>query len=297
MKGTILLRCLDFDDRVGQMIDEFERTLPQFEIILVPDRTGENHGCDDSEIISDHKVLPITQQWIADQGLHTAHPGAYTGWLCGDYVFYRALEEEWDYAWLVEPDVYFLNGSVDMLRRLGEFDHDLIATKFGPATQWWFWTQAWRNFDGNSDAYAMNFPLVRCSRRLAVDALTERRRISQSIRPDISLYPNDEVLLASVAVKKQRSVLNLTDIFFEQFRYWSTTAVANIDDLAEYETSPQVVHSGKHKDEFMTRVTQMWHSSSHLDQGKKKFFLQSLASANKSTVIEFVEYLWDASTN
>ena len=126
-KTVILIRCVNYNEAVSRLIDTLQSSLPGWTIIAVPDCL--NAASDDIDrIVADFPVaaLPLTETFISENNLHLH--GNRTGWLCGDYVVYRALELDWEYAWVVEPDVHFLNGAADILKRTQALEYDLLAT-------------------------------------------------------------------------------------------------------------------------------------------------------------------------
>lgn len=59
-----------------------------------------------------------------------------TGWSSADYVFYRSLDNDWDHAWVVEPEGYFANGSIQIFAELRSDYSDLVATEYFDAGNW-----------------------------------------------------------------------------------------------------------------------------------------------------------------
>lgn len=76
----------------------------------------------------------------------------------GVYVLYRVIDLDWDFAWIVEPDLYFLNGAERTLERLQQFDHDLVATHLWPSGEHWMWGRALLDVLPDLRPHAMAFP-------------------------------------------------------------------------------------------------------------------------------------------
>lgn len=283
----ILIRCVEFDRRIEEMIQAFNSYLQGWTVLAVPDLLGKS----DSEIddcLAEFPIdtLPITDDFIRNHGLHYAHEGAQTGWLCGDYALYRALEKDWDYAWIVEPDVFFLNGAEDYLKRFQLLDHDLLATNVWPTGRHWMWGRALDDVVPELSLGAMAFPLLRCSRELALDALGLRRQIARKLREE-TLFPNDEVVVATAARENGRRSLNIVSLFEEGFRYFGTEVKKNVDDLQKRHSDPLVVHAGRRREQFSEFLEGYWNGAMNGNQARKRQFLSALGSCDVDTIVDF----------
>ncbi|OFK64502.1 hypothetical protein [Corynebacterium sp. HMSC074A09] len=288
-RTVILIRCVEFDQRVSEMVDSFKVYLPGWTVIAVPDMLGKSDGGVKSAL-GDYPIitLPITDEFVRSNGLHYAPNVNKTGWLCGDYVLYRALEKEWDYAWVVEPDVFFLNGAEKYLKRLQLLEHDLLATQVWPTGRNWMWGKALDDVIPGLTLGAMSFPLLRCSRELALEALELRRRVAENSM-DAALLPNDEVIVATAARNSGKSSLNIMTLYEEEFQHFGTEVKRNVDDLQRSYSEPLIVHSGRGKDEFMEFLSFYWHGTLDGNKARKRQFLSALATCNIETVVEFLE--------
>ncbi|WP_149029421.1 hypothetical protein [Corynebacterium halotolerans] len=202
---------------------------------------------------------PLTEKFVEESGLTFWNDRRRTGWACGDYVFYRALGRAWDYAWIIEPDVYFLNGTPSLLPSLAELDTDLITTNFWQASENWYWRKPLADILPSTDVHAMAFPLARVSRRLAESAFELRKRLVSEAKPG-SRIPNDESVLATAAHMSDFTALDLKKKFPSEFRYWSTVLKYPINDLRAHENQPLVIHSGLEDEDFMSYAMALWES-------------------------------------
>lgn len=46
-------------------------------------------------------AIALTDDFVRESKLHFETKN--TGWSSGDYVFYRSLDKDWEYAWVVTP--------------------------------------------------------------------------------------------------------------------------------------------------------------------------------------------------
>lgn len=288
-RTVLLIRCVKFNARISEMIQSFEKFLPGWSILAVPDAIGQSED-EIQRICAEFPVeaLPITDDFIRSTGLHYAPKSGRTGWLCGDYVLYRVLEKEWDFAWIVEPDVFFLNGAEDYLRRLQLLHHDLLATRVWPTGRNWMWGKALDDVIPGLELGAMSFPLLRCSRALAFDALRLRREIATNLG-DSTLFPNDEVVVATAARSSGKTSLNIMSLFEEEFRFFSTEVKKNVDDLQERYSEPLFVHAGRHEEEFMAFLQQYWQGAIEGNEARKQHLLSALRTCDTETVVGFLE--------
>lgn len=141
-------------------------------------------------------VLPMTKDFLEEQRL--GYYGGRTGWRCGDYVAYRALAEDWDSAWIVEPDVAFLNGSERIFEDFEAISADLVCSQFRDTVEDWWWRKGMLDLMPELSVFGMEFPILRISRRLVLTSLDLRRKLDGRLAPKIQI-PNDEAVVASAA--------------------------------------------------------------------------------------------------
>ena len=258
----ILIRCQSYTNRLGELVEQLRDIKPgedwSYEIAVVPDRL---HQEDVSELTEFDglgvKVLPMNRGFLRSHRLHYYEEPERTGWACGDYVLYRALSEKWDYAWVIEPDVYFLNGALDVFARCEDLTHCLIATHLWPAAGNWMWRKQLQWFYPNDQIYAMAFPLLRASRTVVESGLSVRQSITEEM-PKNARVPNDESIISSVAHWSGEGVLDLKSAAPDVFRYWSTAMRFPVRDIREASDSPLIVHSGLEPREFLAYLHELW---------------------------------------
>jgi len=175
------------------------------------------------------------------------------GWKCGDYCYYVALEREWEYLWLVEPDVAFVNGASDILVKADTSTADLIGTRIGQRNPSWPWAERLAKASDFAEIRAVFFPLTRVSRRLAVSLLEARRVISARLAADDTLrVPNDESVVATVALESGASTLDLKAEHPEVFDLW-TWGVKFWRPDVEAQGRPLIAHPVYSREEFVER--------------------------------------------
>ncbi|MGP5344947.1 hypothetical protein [Corynebacterium casei] len=294
-KTVILVRCQKWEPRVKELVNQLQHSLPKWTIYAVPDCISlssdeRDEVCEEFEI----PVLPLTLDFVEENGLHAQKTR--TGWVCGDYVIYRALEEDWEYAWVIEPDVYFLNGAESIIDRLQKLDHDLLATHLWKAGDGWVWTPVLRDLLPDLKVHAMAFPFFRISRRVAVQALRLRQEITPLLSPAAKI-PNDESVLATAAFNSHASMLDIRSLYEEHFHTWSTVTKASIEDIQQSRSEPLVVHSGQTREKFVNQMHSYWKGAMEGSDFCRTQLFRSLDTASKDTVISFLERALDSVGN
>ncbi len=81
-------------------------------------------------IVPDLPVADIDNDWVANAGL-VDNPD--WGWRCGDYFYYRLREvfPDYDYYWLIEPDVAITGDAELFFKSFDTADADLLGYKPG----------------------------------------------------------------------------------------------------------------------------------------------------------------------
>ena len=71
-------------------------------------------------------VIDIDNAWVKANDL--AAYGDW-GWRCGDYFYYalRQVRPDYDYYWMIEPDVYFHGDARDFFSSFDQVQHDLLG--------------------------------------------------------------------------------------------------------------------------------------------------------------------------
>lgn len=287
----ILIRCMGADPRVLELYSQLKESFSGVRIVAVPDLLRENSLSELAKFKeSGIPVLPITKDYLAQADLAEAE--SRTGWVCGDYVFYRALELEWDYAWIVETDVYFLNGAERVLAELGQVHHDLVGTGFRKEGRGWHWYEPLADLDLGMEVHAMSFPLVRMSREFTKKAYDLRKTIATKMQPGQRM-PNDESVVSTLAHSGEFSILNLRPLIGDVFKYWDTVTRYNIDDISEGDTAQRIVHSGRTAEQFDKYLRDQMRLALQGNKVSQHRILSCLNAASKDTSLRFIRSLLD----
>ena len=123
-----------------------------------------------------------------------------SGWRCGDYFLYaaRRLHPEYDFFWMIEPDVYLNFQNLSEFFGLFELESivDIIAAEISVPEENWFWRFGMNQL-GYTDVMRCFYPLIRISSR-AIDYLYECRKSMTEkfkLKSDVLSahhWPNDE---------------------------------------------------------------------------------------------------------
>ena len=272
----VVIRSTTIGERETNLANQL-LNLNLFRVLAVLDATGAKTAVCTNGVEPFDDALVMTDDWVQGEGLHHARAEQTrgTGWLCGDYVFYRILELNWDYAWVVEPDVFFLNGGQRIFTDTASFTHDVIASNIGLADDW-YWATPFNKLVPEMAPARIDFPLVRVSRKAAEKSLELRREISRRLDGREVLIPNDESVVGSTLFQNKLTFLDMADRWPELFQYWSTNAKFNVDDLAQLESSPLIVHSGKRVEEYLECALSIWEKANNGWSGQAEYLFESL---------------------
>lgn len=287
MPQTFFIRCTENDRYVVELVDTIQRIVPDARVYAVPDLM--KYAPDEvSQRVQqfDLPTLPITQEFLQENGL--GYYGNKTGWRCGDYVAYRGLSEDWDQAWIIEPDVKFLNGAERILTQLEEDPADLVCRLFRKAGEGWWWRRGMNSLFPDLDVFGMEFCILRVSRRLTEEALAFRREIGELLTPGVQV-PNDEAVFATVAGNGEYAVTDLKTVRPDLLSYWHTDYKYPVDDLARAISVEKIVHSGLHREDFLDYLVQVWRDlSTDAAPKARRRIERSLSAASEETKDEFL---------
>lgn len=242
-RNIALVRTQFIDGRTYELTAQLGGIVGSANVFVVVDEL-ETDAIDAERSVSGmpFRVLPMTRMSLDHLGID--YEGKRTGWKCGDYVLYRALSEDWRNAWVVEPDVHFLNGSEEILSEASVGDDvDLACLNFRHDTSDWFWADSFREWVPGPDVASMAFPIFRISRPLVEFALRIRQDIRRRSLNTTRERPNDESIVASAAKDGKFNVMDLRDGRKSWFDYFSTVIKYHAPSLMSSRFDPLVVHS------------------------------------------------------
>ncbi len=284
-KTIVIVRCVELGARERELIKQIKAANPHWPIIAVTDTIHRVPNKPNTIESDADKMLELDADFVKSSGLHFYLNK--TGWMCGDYVIYKALELDWDFAWVIEPDVYFLNGAEDILSRLQVFDHDLLATHMWIAGDGWLGTGILKEIRPDLTVHAMAFPLLRISRRAAEWSLSLRRSITEKLDPGTKV-PNDEAIVGTAVYNNSGTMLDIRRLYEEHFALWSTLDRVSIEDVSQQSTAPMIVHSGQRKEKFVKQMLGYWKGAVDGSDFCARQLGRSLGTASKQTLLELI---------
>ncbi|WP_127363755.1 hypothetical protein [Brevibacterium linens] len=190
---------------------------------------------------SDYNVIAMNESFMDRNYLFS--PGADVGWRCGDYCYLAVSEAvDFDFIWLIEPDVA-ANFKFDfLLSGVGDNDADLIGSSLRLRSSTWPWFKSMAEL-GHAEVHSVFFPLTRVSRELVGMIRDQRVEMSMSFRSgNQGLYPNDEAVTATTAIEGGFSTLNLQDVFSDMFSHFRWGVKWLYPDVFENFDQPKMVH-------------------------------------------------------
>lgn len=208
--------------------------------------------------------ISLNESFLREQQILSEHPNPKgLGWLCGDY-FYYAFEQavNAEFYWLIEPDVDFTFNDLSLFFSKYETRYDdAFLFNFSPAGEEWNWTNRGKIIF--EKVYQAFYPLSRLSKRAIGACLEERKRLTQIFidrKIDAYQYPNDEVLAATVMVKNNFKVSDLSALWPNSFKYFSYKNSV-IDGYIKFELpSNQVLHPVRGVESFTQLLVNEIHS-------------------------------------
>ncbi|MGB3146755.1 MAG: component of SufBCD complex [Paracoccaceae bacterium] len=136
-------------------------------------------------------VIDLQAEWVLRQGLALVPDW---GWRCGDYFYYalHAARPDYDYYWMVEPDVHFTGPAQTFFEPMQQACEDALGFQLGPFNED---IRFARGLPGMAH-YRAIFALTRFSGRALGRLLALRQKMAEG---HISMrdYPNDELFCFS----------------------------------------------------------------------------------------------------
>lgn len=137
-------------------------------------------------------VVDINQAWLDAQGLGASSDW---GWRCGDYFYYalRQAKPDYDFYWLLEPDVLFTGHARSFFASFNDDTSDLLGIRPQPFNAP---HHPFLETLGHLDPYRAIFAMTRFSDR-ALDRLFELRLENSQIKTGWRGMANDELFTFS----------------------------------------------------------------------------------------------------
>lgn len=196
-------------------------------------------------------VVDIDGTWVDANGLRAIPDWA---WRCGDYFYYalRAAKPDYDFYWLVEPDVYFSSDPTDFFARFSALTTDALGSDIKPYVADIPFTRAL----GGLKPYQAIFPLTRFSGR-ALDDLFARRQAYSRTDAGKRTFANDEIFCFSNMVASE---VHVTDSFESHTPDWfsnrlfATNPTLMLDAVRKDVGPKQICHPVRSRAAFLSAV-------------------------------------------
>ncbi len=226
-KTIIGIRCVNYDKNTQRIYKIIHDIFPKYDILFFSDSL--NRESDDFP--DDVNVFKITKDVLSKAEL--SYSDKKTSWKAGDYAYCLALMYEWDYMWLIEPDIFISQDNYELFRNIDKSKVDLIASVYAEQDKTWFWGDVIKKVTDFDKVFGAFFPLTRLSRRLAEEVYEERKKISEIIDRNKNLeFPNDESVVGCVTYSKEMSALVLKDEYDKQFKHFDWDVDYKYEDIA-----------------------------------------------------------------
>lgn len=227
MKKIIGIRCIKYDEQTQIAYEQIKKIFPDFEIYFIVDATNQNTQESFPEYLH---VEYMTNEALNELNLYYEDPRI--GWVAGDYSYYLLLKYNWDYMWLIEPDVYISPNLYNLIRNI-DMDNkvDLIGAYYGERDSKWSWTNRLTQSTKFNRAFWVFFPFTRLSRNLVTQALKVRQEITQTVKEKKLKLPNDESVIGSVANWKKMTTLSLKNKYPNEMKYFNLRVRYSLADV------------------------------------------------------------------
>ncbi|WP_162302616.1 hypothetical protein [Salinicola lusitanus] len=182
-----------------------------------------------------------------------------SAWLCGDYFLYHVLSSvpDYDYYWLVEPDVYFdFDDISEFLRPLDEVAKDYVVMHYGERRSNWAWYDTVSPYF--ETVYGGPYPLVRLSKAALHFMLAQRQKLSSEYqKTESGRWPNDEAFTATFLANNKFKCSSFNDLGVGLFATKSSFRTG-LPWLREYlvdkPRSNLVYHSALGRDDYIDKL-------------------------------------------
>lgn len=268
----IAIRTHLINGKIAQLVEKLKHQFKPEDIFIVLDGTKSEH-----KKPSDFQVIEITSSTLKDLQLPEITSW---GWRCGDYFLYTiSMSTNYDYYWLIEPDVGFhINGLSRLINDTRNDTSDFLAVGHGIRTEEWYWSRHLRN----KKKYGCLFPLTRTS-KMAIKFLYESRVQLASELGSINEinWPNDEGFVSTSLEEKNYVCKDLQSVTTLDFKNFSSS----IPILDTNQTEFSIFHPCLDWIEFLQKFPEKTLAIYRKGENKK-YLTQSLRNLNKDQLID-----------
>ena len=239
MNACILIRCVEIGDSEKYLHSVLSKVFDPSDIFYVVDSICSSVRFDSKN------VLHIDEEFLSSSSLFFGFPRP--GWRCGDYVLYKAFKSlpQYDFYWVVEPDVFFPDGVVSSFFNEYECDDaDFLAVGYGKKGPAWPWSHHLSvSYGEDLQPFGCVFALIRASRR-AVECLFENRKklseVFSSGELDPIMYPNDESYCCSILNQSGYSCASFSSRYISKEYFSAIRPVLRKNIVGDFIVHPAV---------------------------------------------------------
>jgi hypothetical protein len=249
--------------------------------------------CARDDFPSSSQVILLSDEALSGLGL--PHEGFNAAWQCGDYGYYLlAQHTAFQFAWLVEPDVYFARDAHEFFAVAARSSADLLAADVVRASSTWYWFKAAQSL-GYGEVWNAFFPLTRLSRS-AVDHLLRLRRALVAPVPGArtGTFPNDEAFVATTLKAGGFACESMSTMFPGEFTHFQFRDRYLLPDVIDAIPGPKVLHSALDPPDFEKFVSGRLASLALTQERFIDSAANSLASCSPEARAQYLQLLLDA---
>lgn len=196
-------------------------------------------------------VVDIDTAWVEANGLRAIPDWA---WRCGDYFYYalRAAKPDYDFYWLVEPDVFFSSDPKDFFDRFTALSSDALGSDIKPYTADIPFTRALKGLA----PYQAIFPLTRFSAQ-ALDFLFAQRQEYSRTDAGKRTFANDEIFCFSNMISSNAHVAESFEAHAPEWfsnKLFATNPTLMLDAVRKDVGPKQICHPVRSRTAFISAV-------------------------------------------
>lgn len=269
LKTCVILRTNKIDKEVNSKYEYLSNHLHHNVYIIVEQFSNEN-----LYIEKDENTIYVGRKFLINNQL-SYFP--LCGWQCGDYILYAAYEilSQYDFYWLVEPDLYFLVDIISYFKKIDLLNDDLLGPNLGIRSENWMWSQYAKII--NQNVYGLQFPFLRISNSAIAYCLEQRKEYCS--RPEIKKldffskqilpFCNDESFLATTLVNNKLFKCNSLNkkSFFELETYFSVNYPILKEEINSSYLQNKIIHPLLDSDDDINKIRKKFRTMSKIKSG------------------------------
>lgn len=197
------------------------------------------------------EVVDVNDAWVNEAGLRVVPDW---GWRCGDYFYYalRKAKPDYDFYWLIEPDVFFSSDPVEFFDIFNDVTSDALGSDVKPYLADIPFTRA---LNGVAPFQAI-FPLTRFSAP-ALDYLFGQRQRYSLTAAGNRTFANDEIFCFSSMISNEAYVTESFERYAPEWftnKLFATNPTLMLDAVRKDVGPKQICHPVRSRAAFMAAV-------------------------------------------